>query len=231
MKEHVKVVGFDADDTLWVNETYYRDTEETFAGLLKGYGSEQEILDALFETEMRNLSSYGYGIKSFVLSMIETYLDFSAQDAVPETIGRIIALGKDMLGKPVELLPDVKPVLDALKERYTLIVATKGDLLDQERKLKLSSLSSYFHHIEIMTEKKKENYESLLHHLDIEPSEFLMIGNSLRSDIIPPLELGCYAVHVPYHSTWQYEMDVEPPEAAGSFLKLEKLKQVLDHLE
>jgi putative hydrolase of the HAD superfamily len=162
--------------------------------------------------------------------MIETYLDLSGKGANPQTIGEIIALGKAMLEKPVELLPDVKMVLETLKESYTLIVATKGDLLDQERKLKHSSVSSFFHHIEIMTEKKEENYESLLHHLELEPEEFLMIGNSLRSDILPPLHLGCYAVHIPFHATWQYEMDVNKPEGNDRFLELERLSQVLSFL-
>jgi len=230
MKEEIRVVGFDADDTLWINETYYRESEHRFAELMQDFGTEKEIMDALFRMEMKNLEAYGYGIKSFVLSMVETCLEIAGDNASQERIGRIIALGKEMLAKPVQLLPRVKEVLEALKGRYTLIVATKGDLLDQERKLKNSSLVDYFHHIEIMSEKAPENYRSLLQHLDLEPSAFMMIGNSVKSDVLPPLELGCYAVHVPFHTTWIHEMNAEKPVENERFREVAELNEVLEFL-
>lgn len=228
MKE-VEVVGFDADDTLWVNETYYRDTEEAYAELLSDFADRETVMKTLFATEMSNLSKYGYGIKSFVLSMVENGISISKGNITTESISAIISLGKEMLEKPIELLPDVKQVLNQLKGKYKLIVATKGDLLDQERKLVRSSLSSYFHHIEIMSDKQVENYKSLLHHLDIEPEKFVMIGNSLKSDIMPPLELGCYGIHVPYHTTWEHERVDQKPEGEKYF-EVAGLSEILNYL-
>ena len=229
MKE-VEVIGFDADDTLWVNETYYRDTEEAYARLLDDYADRETVMRTLFDTEMSNLSKYGYGIKAFVLSMVENGISISKGSISTESIQAIIGLGKEMLEKPIELLPDVKAVLDQLKGKYKLIVATKGDLLDQERKLIRSSLSSYFHHIEIMSDKQLENYRSLLHHLGVEPEKFVMIGNSLKSDIIPPLELGCYGIHVPYHTTWEHEK-VDKKPVNEKFFEVGNLIEIVDLLK
>ena len=161
----VNVIGFDADDTLWVNETYFRDTEEAFADLLEGYETKNKIDQELFKMEIKNLDLYGYGIKGFMLSMIESALDLSNNQVSQETISKILDLGKKMLGHPVELLDGVTEVLDALKNKYRLIVLTKGDLLDQERKLEKSGLSEYFHHVEVLSDKKEENYKHLLEHL------------------------------------------------------------------
>ncbi len=211
MKKQVEVIGFDADDTLWVNETYYRDVEKAYAGMLSDFADEETVNKELFKTEMQNLPLNGYGIKSFVISMIENAVRITDGAVPTETIARIIDLGKEMIMKPIELLPDVKDVLGELHGRYKLIVATKGDLLDQERKLQRSSLSRFFHHIEIMSDKQDENYQALLQHLEIAPEKFVMIGNSLRSDVLPPLNLGCHAIHVPYHTTWEHEMIDELP--------------------
>lgn len=223
----VKVIGFDADDTLWVNEDYYRDTEQRYADLLSDFGERKMIMDALFSTEMKNLELLGYGIKPFIISMIENALRISHGEVPQQVIGRIIEMGKEMLERPVELLPGVKKVLGLLQDRYKLIVATKGDLLDQERKLRHSSLSSYFHHIEVMSDKTAESYRKLLQHLEIDPHQFVMIGNSLRSDILPPYELGCYAIHVPYALTWQHEMDVEKLSENDRFRVVDRLEEVL----
>ena len=201
----VKVIAFDADDTLWVNETYYREAEQQFCELLSGYETANKIDQELFKTEMQNLSLYGYGIKSFVLSMVETALGLSSHKVDQNIIQKILQIGKGMLNKPIELLDGVEETLKALKPRYKLVLATKGDLLDQERKLEKSGLNSYFHHIEILSEKKEENYRKFLGHLDIKPSEFLMIGNSLKSDILPLITIGAHAIHVPFHTTWAYE--------------------------
>lgn len=227
MIEKIKVIGFDADDTLWVNETYYRETEEAYAKLLCQYADRETVMRTLFNTEMNNLPKYGYGIKAFVLSMIENGIALSDGKISTKSILSIISLGKEMLEKPIELLPDVKHVLNQLKGKYKLIVATKGDLLDQERKLQRSSLSLYFHHIEIMSDKQVENYKRLLHHLEIEPESFLMIGNSLKSDIMPPLELGCNGIYVPFHTTWEHEK-VDKKPVSKRFFEVSKLTGILD---
>ncbi len=223
--ETIKVIGFDADDTLWVNEPYYREAEQRFAELIGSYGVEEDISVELFRTEISNLPLYGYGIKSFMLSMVECAIRLTSGNVSTSTIEELIGIGKEMLIRPIELLEDVKPVLEHLAPRYRLIVATKGDLLDQERKMKLSSISSYFHHIEVMSDKREQNYIQLLSHLDIRPGEFLMIGNSLKSDIIPPLNLGSWALYVPFHTTWAHE-EVENEPQSERYLRVEKLKDV-----
>lgn len=191
---NIKTIGFDADDTLWVNETYFRDTEEKFAELLEGYETKNKIDQELFKMEMANLDSYGYGIKGFMLSMIESALDLSNNKVPQETIAQILELGKKMISHPVELLDGVEEVLAKLSGKYRLIVLTKGDLLDQERKLERSGLSQYFHHVEVLSDKKESNYKNLLDHLNIDVKEFLMIGNSLKSDVLPILNIGAQAV-------------------------------------
>ena len=189
MVKGIEVIGFDADDTLWVNEPYYREVEEQFVQLVTSYGVNGNIAGALFETEVSNLRLYGYGIKAFMLSLVECAIELTGGGVSSRDIHRIIGFGKSMLERPIELLDDVKLVLGKLAPRYKLIVATKGDLLDQEGKMRRSGISDYFHHIEVMSDKKKEQYNQLFKHLDIVPEAFLMIGNSLKSDIIPPLEL------------------------------------------
>jgi len=227
---NIKTIGFDADDTLWVNETYFRDTEEKFAELLEGYETKNKIDQELFKMEMANLDIYGYGIKGFMLSMIESALDLSNNKVSQETIAQILELGKDMISHPVELLDGVEEVLSKLMGKYRLIVLTKGDLLDQERKLEKSGLSKYFHHVEVLSDKKESNYKNLLEHLKIEVNEFLMIGNSLKSDVLPILNIGAQAVHVPFHTTWAHEM-VSEGEMENNHLKLNGLKDILKYLD
>ena len=226
----IKVVGFDADDTLWVNETYFRNAEEKFASLLDIYETKNQIDQELFKTEIRNLELYGYGIKGFMLSMIESALDLSNNRISQETIWEILNLGKEMLSHPVELLDGVEEVLEQLKDKYRLIVLTKGDLLDQERKLEKSGLSKYFHHVEVLSDKKEENYKNLLEHLEIPVEEFLMIGNSLKSDVLPILNIGAKAVHIPFHTTWQHE-EVKPEEHSNDHLTLNTLSDILKYLK
>ena len=229
MIKGIKVIGFDADDTLWVNEPYYREVEEQFVQLVSSYGVNGNIAEALFKTEIANLRLYGYGIKAFMLSLVECAIELTDGRVSTRDISRIIGLGKSMLERPIELLDDVKQVLKSLAPHYRMIVATKGDLLDQERKMRRSSIARYFHHIEIMSDKKEQQYVQLLNHLDIPPEAFLMIGNSLKSDIIPPLELGSWGIYVPYHTTWAHEeVDQEPD--SGRYFKVERLRQVLDFI-
>ena len=228
--KNIKVIGFDADDTLWVNETNYREAENEFAKLLSAYETPNKINQELFKKEMEDLHLYGYGVKSFVLSMIESAIEISNNSISNNAIQNIIDIGKAMINKPVELLDGVEEVLDALSPKYRLIMATKGDLLDQERKLKKSGLAKYFHHIEVLSDKKEANYSQLLDHLDIDPSEFLMIGNSLKSDVLPLINIKARAIHVPYHTTWEHEQ-VNDEETNGKIYKtIPNLTQVLNLL-
>ena len=224
----IKVIGFDADDTLWVNEPYFRETEIKFCNLLKNGMSHEEVTRELFDVEIGNIPLYGYGIKGFILSMIETSLRITDGKISSEKIQAIIALGKEQMNKPIELLDGVVEVLENLFGKYRLIVATKGDLLDQERKLKKSGLMKYFHHIEVMSDKKVEDYEKLIKHLDIEPNQFLMVGNSLKSDILPVLKLGGNSVHVPYHTTWVHEMVDKKELENVRFHKIENIRELLE---
>jgi putative hydrolase of the HAD superfamily len=225
----IKVIGFDADDTLWVNETYFREAEEEFASLLEHYETKNKIDQELFRTEIGNLDLYGYGIKSFTLSMIESALDISNNQVSQTTLSKILNLGKKMIAHQVELLDDVEEVLRWLSGKYRLIVLTKGDLLDQERKLDRSGLSEYFHHVEVLSDKKELNYKNLLDHLEIDIKEFLMIGNSLKSDILPILALGGQAVHVPFHTTWAHE-EVDPSTHENNHLTLAGIRDLLKYL-
>jgi putative hydrolase of the HAD superfamily len=205
MYDNIKIIAFDADDTLWINETYFREAESEFAELMQPYETISSIEQELYKIEIRNLSIYGYGIKGFILSMLETAIVLSDSQVQQETINAILNIGKSMLAKPVELLDGVENVLQNLSKQHRLVMVTKGDLIDQERKLQKSGLMKYFHHIEIVSDKKEQNYQQLLQHLDICPAEFLMIGNSLKSDILPVVNIGALAIHIPFHTTWQHE--------------------------
>ena len=202
---NLSVIAFDADDTLWVNEPYFQEVEQKFCSLLEDFLPAHAVSQELYAIEMKNLPLYGYGIKAFILSMIETILHVTDNKASPEMLKKAIQYGQEMLNKPIELLEGVEETLSALKGKYRLVVATKGDLLDQERKLKKSGLEQNFHHIEIMSDKKENDYLKLLRHLDCKPEEFLMIGNSLKSDVIPVLAIGAHAAHIPFHTLWAHE--------------------------
>lgn len=225
----IKVIAFDADDTLWVNEPYFKETETAFCRLLENYLPHHTVGRVLLQTEIKNLSLYGYGIKGFMLSMIETALEVTEGTMPATAVQRIIELGKELLARPIELLDGVEDVLLQLKGRYRLVVATKGDLLDQERKLKASGIEHHFHHIEIMSEKAEGDYKKLIKHLDVAPEEFMMIGNSLKSDVLPVLSLGGHAVHVPYHTTWAHET-IEHNVEHSNFKSLEHMREILPYL-
>lgn len=225
--QNIKVIGFDADDTLWVNETYFREAEKKFTNLLSQYETPNKIDQELFRMEMDNLPLYGYGVKAFTLSMVESALELSNYNISTKTIESILNIGKDMLNKPVELLEGVEEVLKVLSKKYRLILATKGDLLDQEQKLEKSGLTDYFHHIEVLSDKKKANYSKLLNHLDINPSEFLMIGNSLKSDILPLVNIKAHAIHVPFHTTWAHEEVTEEETNGKNYKTINSLTSLL----
>ena len=200
-----KIIAFDADDTLWHNEPYFDEAQERFAELFQDYTSKQEILQLILSHQVKNLPLYGFGIKAFTLSMIDSALELTSHKISGDGIQKIITIGRDLLQKPVELLPNVEDVLTKLNGKYKLVVATKGDLKDQHRKLHDSGIGHYFHHIEVMSDKKDIDYQKMLTRLEINPNDFTMIGNSLKSDVLPVLNIGGHAIHIPYHTTWEYE--------------------------
>ena len=226
---NLKVIAFDADDTLWVNEPYFRETEEKFFGMFQDYLPQHTVARELFKTEIDNLGLYGYGIKGFILSMIETAIRISDKKIPVEVVERILNHGKELLEKPVELIDGVEDVLKALQGKYKLVCATKGDLLDQHRKLHKSGLGHYFHHIEIMSDKKEVDYQKLIKRLEINADEFLMIGNSLKSDALPVINIGGHAIHVPFHITWEHET-IEGNIEHANFRQAEKILDVIDLL-
>jgi putative hydrolase of the HAD superfamily len=226
---NIKVIAFDADDTLWINEPYFQETEKKFCALLEDYLPLHTVSKELFKTEIDNLALYGYGVKGFMLSMIETALRISEETITKDIIEKTIQYGKELLEKPIELLDGVEDVLQSLTGKYKLVVATKGDLLDQERKLKKSKIEHYFHHIEIMSEKHERDYMKLIRHLDIKPGEFLMLGNSLKSDIMPVLAIGGHGIHIPYHTTWAHE-HVEHTIDHPDFRQVQSIKEIIPYL-
>ena len=226
---NIKVIAFDADDTLWINEPYFQETEQKFCELLEDYLPQHSVSQELFRTEMQNLSLYGYGIKGFMLSMVETALRVSNKTLNVDIIEKAITFGKELLEKPIEMLDGVEDVLRSLSGKYKLVVATKGDLLDQERKLKKSGIEHHFHHVEIMSDKQEADYKKLIKHLDIPPDQFLMIGNSIKSDVLPVLAIGGHAIHIPYHTTWAHEK-VEHHVEHPNFRNLQGITEVLPFL-
>lgn len=200
-----KTIAFDADDTLWHNEPYFDEAQAKFCELFQDFASKQEILQLILNHQVKNLPLYGFGIKAFTLSMIEAALELTNHQINGTAIEKIIGIGKDLLQKPVELLPNVTEVLEQLKGKYKLVVATKGDLKDQHRKLHDSGLGAYFHHIEVMSDKTDLDYTKMLNRLECEAKDFIMIGNSLKSDVLPVLNIGGTGIHIPYHTTWEYE--------------------------
>lgn len=225
----IKVIAFDGDDTLWVNEPYYQAAEKLFCNLLSNYMPVAEVSSALFKTEMSNLEKYGYGAKSVVLSMVETALRISNRTVSVNVIEDIINIGKSLLDKPVELLEGVEIVLGKLKSKYILIVATKGDLLDQSRKLNGSGIIQHFQHTEIMHDKNELEYKKLIARLNIKTEEFLMVGNSLKSDVFPVISIGGKAVYIPYHVTWQHET-ADDKTAKGRYHEISKITELINIL-
>jgi putative hydrolase of the HAD superfamily len=223
----IRILAFDADDTLWENETFFREVEEKFGEMMEDFLPRHTTARELLRTEIENISLYGYGIKAFILSMIETAMRISDKTIPVSAIEKIITLGREMLAKPVILLPGVEEVLQSFQGKLRLVMATKGDLLDQERKLEKSGLVKYFHHIEIMSEKKEGDYRKLISHLDIKPEEFVMIGNSIKSDVLPVINLGGHGFHVPFHTTWAHET-VEAEISHPNFHQVKSISEIVD---
>jgi len=222
------VIAFDADDTLWHNESLFTITQERFREMLLPYHDATWIDQRLHETEIRNLSLFGYGIKGFTLSMIETALELTENRIGGETIAELIEAGKEMLRAPVEPLPGVVDVLERLGETYQLMVITKGDLFHQESKVAGSGFDSLFRHVEIVSEKEPEVYRGILARHGLEPDRFLMVGNSLRSDVLPIIEIGGHAVHIPYETTWAHEQVDLDPRAEHGFHTLGSIDELPD---
>jgi putative hydrolase of the HAD superfamily len=220
------VIGFDADDTLWHNESIFEKTHERYRALLAQYHDAATVDRTLFATEMRNLELYGYGVKGFTLSAIETAIELTAGKIRAEEIRHLIALGQDMLAHPVELLDGVIETLAGLTGAHRLLVITKGDLRDQERKLAKSGLGGHFERVEILSEKDTSTYAAIFRRHAIDPTRFLMVGNSLKSDILPVLELGGAGAYVPYHLTWAAERVEHAPQSEGRFFRLKNLREL-----
>ncbi|WEX09486.1 HAD family hydrolase [Chelativorans sp. AA-79] len=203
-------IGFDADDTLWQNEQFFRVTEERFADLLTDYAESKHLKQRLLEAEMRNLKLYGFGIKGFTLSMIETALDVTAGKVPTSTIATIMEIGRELLQHPIEPLAHAAETLETLSGRYRLVLVTKGDLFDQERKLAQSGLGDFFDGVEIVSDKTVETYVRVFNRHGDGPDKSMMVGNSLKSDVIPAIRAGGWGVFVPHALTWAFERE-EPP--------------------
>ncbi len=229
-----RVIGFDADDTLWHNERLCVHAQEQLKALLSAYLVDEQMDERLYQTEMRNLEHFGYGIKAFALSMIETAIELTDGRISARDIQQIVDSARQMMIADVELLDHVEEALGLLAADHALMLITKGDLRDQERKLARSGLAEHFRYVEIVSDKARENYSAILERLSLPPADFLMIGNSLRSDILPVLELGGTAVYVPQELTWVHESGQLPPDSQPGFHQLEHLGQLpalVAHLE
>ncbi len=225
----ITTVGLDADDTLWHSETYFSVTEERFRALLTPWCEEADVAGRLLERERVNLEIFGYGIKGFTLSMVETAIEAS-DGAIPTgAIQQIIQWGKEMLTHPVELLPGVTEAIDALHGRYRLALITKGDLFHQESKIAESGLAERFESINVLAEKNSTTYGTILSRLGVQPRDFAMVGNSVRSDVLPLVELGAHAVHIPYAITWNHEV-VDDSSPVG-WASLGSISELPGHLE
>jgi putative hydrolase of the HAD superfamily len=220
------VIAFDADDTLWHSESLYAAAQEEYRRLLAPYAGAERIDRVLHQTEMRNLATYGYGVKGFALSMIEAALELSERHITGSEVQRVLDVAKQMLSTEVELLEGAAEVIAQLAATYPLLLITKGDLTHQEAKIEQSGLKPYFRAIEIVADKTPQSYAALLARYHVEPARFLMVGNSLRSDILPVLDIGGQAVHVPYAITWAHEHVDVPPDQQGRYHELEHIGQL-----
>ncbi|HVS50099.1 MAG TPA: HAD family hydrolase [Candidatus Dormibacteraeota bacterium] len=222
----ITVVGLDGDDTLWHNETRFNVTQGDLRDLLHRHVPDADVHAHLAEIEMKNLGMYGYGVKSFTLSMIETAIQLTQGRIPTSDLEVILGWGKRMLMEPTELLDGVEDALRELNQKYDLLLVTKGDLFDQESKLARSGLGDLFSGVEIVSEKNVDAYRAILSRRGIKADEFVMVGNSLRSDIVPVLELGARAVHIPYHVTWHHEHVPEESLPKAGWHRLEKISEL-----
>lgn len=225
--QHITTIAFDADDTLWVNEPLFQRTQEQFKALFHSLATGDEMENLLYETERNNLRFFGYGIKGFTLSLLETAIQLSGGQVNGQTLQKIIDFGKEMLQHPIEVLEGVEDTLKALSPFYKLMVITKGDLFDQENKLARSGLADYFSVVEIVSEKNEASYEAVFKRHQLVPEQVLMVGNSLKSDIIPVCKIGAHAIHIPFHTTWVHEQ-VEKQQVEGmEYLEIDHIEQLI----
>jgi putative hydrolase of the HAD superfamily len=218
-------IGFDADDTLWQNEYFYKLTQARFAALLADHAAPDDLSRRLLETEKRNLARYGFGIKGFTLSMIETAIEVTGGKVPASTISGILDAGREMLAHPVETLPGARETLEALAGDYRLVLITKGDLFDQERKLAASGLGDFFAAVEIVSDKSEATYARVFSRHGDGPERAMMVGNSLRSDIVPAIAAGSWGVYVPHELNWVLEHD-EPPTATHRYREIGSLAEL-----
>lgn len=222
----IDLIAFDADDTLWHTEDLYTGVQDWFKQLLAPYHSQEWVEKRLYEIEMRNLSFFGYGIKGFTLSMIETAIDLTEGRITGREIHGILDKAKEMVQADVRPLDGAAETVAALAQDFTLVIITKGDLLDQEAKIARSGLGAHFSQVEIVSDKTRAQYAAVLARLRVKPARFVMVGNSLRSDVLPVVELGGQAVHIPYHVTWAHESVPEAELAGLSYHTLERIDQL-----
>lgn len=223
----VTTVGLDADDTLWHNETIFRLSQKRFSELLADHAEEPVMMERLAAVERRNLRLYGYGVKGFTLSMLETAMELCDGSAPPHIVREILAAGREMLVHPVETLPGVDETLAELAENYRLVLVTKGDLMDQERKLAASGLGELFAAVEIVSEKDRSTYDRVFARHGSGAAEAVMAGNSMKSDVLPAIEAGAWAAHIPYHITWAHEL-ADAPEGNARYVSLSRIAELPD---
>ncbi len=226
MHPSITTIGFDADDTLWQNEQFFRSSERQFADLLSPHAKFDDLSGRLLAVEKRNLDLYGFGIKGFTLSLIETAVEVTEGEVPSSVIAEILAAGREMLRHPVETLPHVQETLEALADQYRLVLITKGDLFDQERKLAQSGLGDFFDAVEIVSNKDRNTYERIFRRHGDGPERSMMIGNSLKSDVVPAIEAGSWGIFVPHELTWALE-HVEAPVAEPRFRQIEHLAELM----
>lgn len=224
------MIAFDADDTLWENEVYYQQGREIFHRILEPYGVPADLDERLDKIENHNIPYFGYGVNSFVFSLIETAIAVTGEKINAGDIQKIVDIAHGMLDHKVDLFDHVEPTLKQLSRAYPLMLITKGDLLHQQNKLTRSGLESYFSHVEVVADKTRQTYDDILSRQQVNPDKFLMIGNSMRSDIIPVLELGGHAIYIPSKLMWFHEHRELPGELAQNFTELEHLEQVVEWL-
>ncbi|WP_109312637.1 HAD family hydrolase [Ruegeria sp. AU67] len=227
MEKALTTIGFDADDTLWHNERFFKLTQTHFTELLADHADRDHLLDRLLAAEKRNIRHYGYGIKGFTLSMIETAIEVT-DDRVPASVIRqLVEAGQDMLAHPIELLPHAREAIEAVTDTHKVILITKGDLIDQERKLAQSGLGELFDEVEIVSEKSAQTYRGIFARHGDGPESAMMVGNSMRSDVVAPIQAGCWGVYVPHRLVWEIEK-AETPAGNPRYREMRDLGELAD---
>lgn len=227
----MKLIAFDADDTLWVNEPNYVDVKQKLCELLAHHIDQNTLAERFYDTQIRNLHLFGYGAKSFILSMIETAIELTDGAVTGSEIQQIIDIGRRLLGFPINVLDGIPNVLETLSKQADLMILTKGDLFDQESKIARSGLGHYFKHVEIVSEKNEQTYQRVLQKYNIQPADFLMIGNSLKSDVLPVVHIGGRAIHIPYEITWAHEQVKDEQLTGKSFITVGSARELLELFE